>query len=129
MKYFTTVIANEDIIEVRIAIRPNPGAGYIAACRPKYGQNYELMPPAIVWINVQFNGDKSPDEIDEIQRWFAEAASMARQLDEEVGVPADFDTAIVTYKVRQVAGTLILDKIEPVYQQKPVEEWQGRREE
>lgn len=133
MNYHATVYTNEMLIEVRITTDPHPGAGFISARKfwvSLDGSNVPF-PPATVWFGAAFSGDLSLDQVDEIQRWLTEAAKMARLLDIHVTSPADFDEA-VSYEVRQVAGTLILDKIEKptLYQQKPVEEWvTGEREE
>lgn len=111
MKYYTRVIANEILIEVQIARDERPGAGYIAAHKLRFsldGENRPL-PFATVQINVAFSGDLSFDEVDDFQRWLSLAAKMARLLDIKVTGPEDF-TEAVSYEVRQVAGTLILDK-------------------
>lgn len=126
MNYHVTVYTNEMLVEVRIATDPRPGAGYIAARKLRVTPAGSVhFPPATVWINVGFSGDIPLDEVDSIQRWLTEAAKMARLLDIKVTSPPDF-TEVVSYEVRQVAGTLILDKIEKptIYQQQPVEEWQ-----
>lgn len=132
MNYHVTVYTNEMLVEVRIATDSRPGAGYIAARKLRVTWDGSAQfPPATVWINVGFSGDIPLDEVDSIQRWLTEAAKMARLLDIKVTDPADF-TEAVSYEVRQVAGTLILDKVvkETPYQQKPVEERvTGEREE
>lgn len=110
MKYHTRIITNEILIEVQIAVDSHPGAGYIAARKLRYSRDGGLtLPPATVWINVVFSRDNSLDEIDDLQRWLTEAVKMARLLDTHVTSLDDFEAV---YEVRQVAGTLILDKRE-----------------
>lgn len=113
MKYYPTVYTNEMLVEVKIARDEHPGAGYIAARKLRYDMSPRrvpvALPPATVKINVAFSGDLSLDEVDNIQRWLSEVAKMARLLDDYVTSPEDF-TEAVSYEVRQVAGTLILDK-------------------
>lgn len=124
MNYHVTVYTNEMLVEVRIATDPHPGAGFISARKFLYSiksGSPSMLPSATVRIEAGLSGDLSLDEIDHLQCWLTEAAKMARLLDRYVTGPADFESG-TTYEVRQVAGTLILDKIEPVYQQKPVEE-------
>lgn len=111
MKYYTRVIANEILVEVQIARSPIVGDGYISA--RKRIENLEeggvRVAPGTVWVNTGFSGiDLDLDEIDKIQRWFGEAAKMARLMDDHIKTPTDFTRA--TYEARQVAGTLILDK-------------------
>jgi hypothetical protein len=112
MKYYPRIIQNEIVVEVQIARDDLPGAGYISA-RKRLEISLEgkgvSVAPGTVWVNAGFAGIDLPlDEIDNIQRWFSEAAKMARLLDDCVKTPADFTGAV--YEVRQVAGTLILDK-------------------
>lgn len=114
MKYYPTVYTNEMLVEVKIARDEHPGAGYIAARKFLYDINPSRdevigLPFATVQINVAFSGDLDLDEVDNIQRWLSEAAKMARLLDDYVTSPEDF-TEAASYEVRQVAGTLILDK-------------------
>lgn len=115
MNYHITVYTNEILVEVRIARDPRPSAGYIAAQKLLYSldEKNTPLPPATVSIYVQFDSDLSVEQVLDIKRWLSEAAKMARLLDDYVTTPADFTDA-VTYEVRQVAGTLILDKIETV---------------
>lgn len=136
MKWYFNIRQSHHSVLVEIRPTEDTDSGYIAAFKQIEFESREVLPATVkIGVSLQGYGDLGMplDKSYRLIEWLDLATWLATHLDHYITTPADFKKRFeaVQYNPEAWQSSYVFPaKEEPLYQQKPVEEWrEGRREE